>query len=297
MEKVFHTLQEFFKSIHLPLEQDTELTVHRLEGLHGDKPMNSPTFRTNYYAFLLISKGKGNYKIDNYTFDLGQHSFYFTNPGHLKSFQIEELMEGFMLTFSEKFVKQFFTGDFFQQFPFLIHESTPSMLLDEENILEIKQIFEQMLREYNGKSVYKNAILTNQLSVLLFRTKELLLTHRAVIKSDGRGGELANKFKAMIQENIMQLALGNVAKVLSVKEFAQKLNIHPNYLTNTVKEETGKSPSDWIQERLLAEAQALLRTNKTVSEIAYSLGFTDTTHFGKFFKKQTGLSAGEFRKK
>jgi AraC family transcriptional regulator, transcriptional activator of pobA len=296
MEKIYHTLQDFFKSIGLPLAQDTELTVHPLKGLHGDKPMQSPLFRTNYYAFLLITKGKGKYMIDQQVFDLEKYSFYFTNPGHLKSFQMEELIEGYMLTFSEKFVKQHFAGDFFQLFPFLVHESTPMMRLNEQNSEEVALIFEQMLKEYNGTSYYKNAILTHQLSILLFKTKELLLTHKASIKPPNRSAALVSEFKNLLNENFKQLAIHKVDKICSIKEFAHQMNIHPNYLTNVVKEETGKSATDWIQERTLAEAQMLLQNGNTVSEVTYALGFADATHFAKFFKKQTGISPSSFKK-
>jgi AraC family transcriptional regulator, transcriptional activator of pobA len=84
---------------------------------------------------------------------------------------------------------------------------------------------------------------------------------------------------------------------LSVKEISTQLNIHPNYLTNIVKTETGKSATDWIQERTISEAKALLgNSTHTISEIAYALGFTDSTHFAKFFKKINGISPSEFRK-
>ncbi|MCU0393156.1 MAG: AraC family transcriptional regulator [Thermoflexibacter sp.] len=296
MGKIYHTLQEFFKSIGLPLSQDTELTVHLLKGLHGDKLLQSPWFRTNYYTFLLITKGKGKYSIDRQTFDLGKDSFYFTNPGHLKSFQMQELMEGYMLTFSEKFVKQHFTGDFFQLFPFLVHETTPVMYLNKATSEEVSLIFEQMLKEYNGTSFYKNAILTHQLSILLLKTKELLFSHKAIIKPPNRSATLVSEFKNLLNENFRQLALSKADKIFSVKEFAHQLNIHPNYLTNLVKEETGKSASVWIHERTLSEAQALLQSEKNISEVAYMLGFADATHFAKFFKKHTGISPSSFKK-
>jgi AraC family transcriptional regulator, transcriptional activator of pobA len=75
------------------------------------------------------------------------------------------------------------------------------------------------------------------------------------------------------------------------------MNVHPNYLSNVIKEESGKSASDWIQDRTLAEAQSLLKNSpKTVSEIAYNLGFTDSTHFAKFFKKMKNVSPSDYRK-
>jgi AraC family transcriptional regulator, transcriptional activator of pobA len=298
MEIVHQTLQDFFKRIGLPMSQETEMTVHRLEGLHGDKPMQSPLFRTNYYSILLITGGKSEYTIDDLRFDLGENSFYFTNPGHLKSFKIEVPLQGYMLTFTEGFVQQFFVGDFFQQFPFLLNETVPVMSLDLKKRVEIEMVFEMLLNEYGRLSPYRNAILVNQLIVLLYKTKEMLFTNRAVVSTQNRPAELVTSFKNIISDNFKDLAAGKINHIMSVKEISSQLNIHPNYLTNIVKSETNKSASDWIQERTMSEAKAILgNSNRTISEIADALGFTDSTHFAKFFKKMTGNSPSEFRKK
>lgn len=298
MEILHQTLQDFFRSVGLPLQQDMDLTVHALKGLHGDKPLSAPLFRTNYYSFLLIETGKGRYTIDNQQFDLGPYSFYFTNPGHLKSFAIEELLEGYMLTFSENFVKQHFSGEFFTLYPFLIHETSPVMQLDAAIYAELSAIFEQMLREYKGRAMYKSAILTKYLAILLYKTKELLWTHQATGRSQQRhrAAWLVSAFKKGLNNNFSQLATGQTGKIASIKEFAEQLNVHPNYLTNVVKAETGKPASEWIQERTLAEAQSLLNnTTLSISEITFRLGFSDSAHFAKFFRKHTGASPSAFR--
>jgi AraC family transcriptional regulator, transcriptional activator of pobA len=297
MEILHGTLKDFFKSINLPLSQDFEMTVHRLKGLHGDKSMASPLFRSDYYSFLLITNGQSSYTIDGQAFELSNGSFYFTNPGHLKSFNIEIPIEGFLLTFSEGFLKENFIGDFFQMFPFLVHESTPVMRLDKAKMTEINDFFETVLQEYNNTGAYKKAILSNQLTILLYKTKELLLSNKVVIKSQSRNGELLSQFKNVLNDNFKALASGKAEKIWSIKEIADQLNVHPNYLSNVVKTESGKSASEWIQERTLAEAKAfLLQSSKTISEIAYVLGFTDSTHFAKFFKKMEGKSPTDFRK-
>ena len=297
MEALFHTLQDFFHSVGLPLQQDMDITVHALDGLHGDKPLASPLFRTNYYSFLLISEGKGKYSIDDREYELGPGSFYFTNPGHLKSFGIEELLQGYMLTFTENFVKQHYSGDFYTLFPFLLHESAPVMQVGEPIMGDLSQLFEQMLREYEGASLYKSAILTKQLAILLYKTKELLLSHRVALHPRNRASEIARDFKKLLNDNFRDLATGRTEKVHSIKTFAGHLHVHPNYLSNVLKEETGKPASEWVQERTLSEASSLLRnTSMTVSQIASRLGFADAAHFGKFFKKRARVSPGEFRR-
>jgi AraC family transcriptional regulator, transcriptional activator of pobA len=297
METIYRTLQDFFKSIGLPLEQDFEMTVHQLKGLHGDGKKQSPLFRTDYFSFLLITKGKSSYVIDKQAYDLGAGSFYFTIPGHLKSFNIEVPLEGYIVTFTEKFLKENFKGDLFQLFPFLISESTPVMQLNNAIVEKLTEMFEMMIEEYKGESIFKKEILSNHLAILLYKTKALLQSHRVNIKSSSKSMELVNQFKKLLNDNFKNLLQAKADKILSIKEIAHALNIHPNYLSNVIKDETGKAATSWIQDRTIAEVQFLLKNStKTMAEIAATFGFTDSTHFAKFFKKITEMSPSEYRK-
>lgn len=83
-----------------------------------------------------------------------------------------------------------------------------------------------------------------------------------------------------------------------VKYYAGKLCITPRYLAQIVKQITGKTPKDLIEEHIVAEMKALLlSTTLSVGEIAEVLHFPDQSFFGKFFKKQTGTTPREFRLK
>ncbi|MEM6379844.1 MAG: helix-turn-helix transcriptional regulator, partial [Bacteroidota bacterium] len=78
---------------------------------------------------------------------------------------------------------------------------------------------------------------------------------------------------------------------------ARSMNLHPNYLNSVIKSKTGRTVNDWITQRMLSTAKALLiNTNQTSKEIAYQLGFREPTHFSRFFKKQAQVSPNSFRK-
>lgn len=82
----------------------------------------------------------------------------------------------------------------------------------------------------------------------------------------------------------------------SVKYFADKVYLSPNYFGDLVKKETGKSAQEYIQLRLLDFAkERIASTHLTISEIAYSLGFQYPQHFGRLFKKQVGITPNEYR--
>jgi AraC-like DNA-binding protein len=93
-----------------------------------------------------------------------------------------------------------------------------------------------------------------------------------------------------IESTVQQISLQ------SPSDFASQLSVHVNHLNRALRENTGKTTSKIIAERVTQEARSLLlHTNWNVSEIAWSLGFEESSHFINFFKKNTSLSPGAFR--
>lgn len=82
----------------------------------------------------------------------------------------------------------------------------------------------------------------------------------------------------------------------SLSFFAQRLNFTPNYLSSRVKEYSGRTATEWIEESVILEAKTMLKhTDLTIQEIAYKLNFPTQTFFGKYFKRITGLSPKQYR--
>lgn len=85
-------------------------------------------------------------------------------------------------------------------------------------------------------------------------------------------------------------------KLRSPSDFAEQLNIHVNHLNKAIKEANGKTTSFIINDRILVESKRLLKDSLwNVSEIAFSLGFSEVTHFNNFFKKHTNINPSQFR--
>lgn len=80
-----------------------------------------------------------------------------------------------------------------------------------------------------------------------------------------------------------------------VQFYADQLCITPKYLSMAVKEYSGKSPSDWICDYVIAEAKSLLHYSQMpVQEVAFHLNFPTQSAFGKFFKQKTGISPSQY---
>lgn len=83
----------------------------------------------------------------------------------------------------------------------------------------------------------------------------------------------------------------------SVAFYADKMFISPKYLSLIIKETTGRSASQWIDEYVILEAKNLLRfSGKNVQQVAYELNFTNQSSFGKYFKHLTGMSPTEYQR-
>ena len=83
----------------------------------------------------------------------------------------------------------------------------------------------------------------------------------------------------------------------SVRFFADKCFLSPNYFGDLVKKETGRSPQEFIQGKIIDLAKdELAGTDKSVTEIAYSLGFQYPQHFNRYFKRGVGMTPMEYRR-
>ncbi len=83
----------------------------------------------------------------------------------------------------------------------------------------------------------------------------------------------------------------------SVKYFAERCFLSPNYFGDLVKKETGRSPQEFIQGKIIDLAKDFLAgTDKSVTEIAYSLGFQYPQHFNRYFKRGVGMTPMEYRR-
>jgi len=293
---LYAQVSDFYRSLGLASAQEVDMTINALAGLHGPGPVKPPPFRTNYFAFLFITAGEGHYAVDHHEFELVPPVFYFTNPGHLKSFEITQPWEGFMLTASYEFLRAHGRGEPDQEFPFLLAAATPPLHLEPEMQERLAGLCHLMAREYAGTSPLKDAILGNLLGSFLLYVKELLQHPRLHISPRNRPEAIVDQFHRVLGEQFRHRAGADVHPLVDAQQLADRLHLHPKHLGAMVKQQTGRTVGEWITERRLTEARTLLhRTDLAVADVAYQLGFQEATNFTKYFKKHTGHTPSQYR--
>lgn len=104
--------------------------------------------------------------------------------------------------------------------------------------------------------------------------------------------------KDLIFKRFLKLLANTKGRIRAVKSFADMLNITPKYLSVVVREVSGKTPTEWIQNYTInIIAQQLTQTSKTVKEISVDLDFPNPSFFGRFVKEHLGCSPLEYREK
>lgn len=107
--------------------------------------------------------------------------------------------------------------------------------------------------------------------------------------------DVLTRFENLLDE-YFESALAEQDGLPTVKYFADKLCLSSNYFGDMFKKETGKSPQEYIQEKVIELAKERISdTADTVSQIAYSLGFQYPQHFCRLFKKRVGYTPSEYR--
>ena len=294
--KIYNSMAEFYASMGGTLEQDVDFTIHRLEEVHNEIPIKSPLFRANYYSILIIREGRGRYILDGQSYPTHNGTIYFTNPGHVKGFEIYELSHGYVITFSELFLKQYAHENILDEFPFLIAEVAPPNYPDREVFQIFDDLGNQLLREYQSDSAYKFKVIGSLTVVLLLKIKERFWQAYNSLTEASTSSAIALTFKRNLEGHFRDLLAGKCERLFQVQDYAQAQYLHPSYFSTVIKNKTGKSVNSWIAEKTVAEAQALLaRSTESVQEIAFRLGFKDAAHFSRFFKKHTEMSPVSFR--
>ncbi|MBE9029170.1 helix-turn-helix transcriptional regulator [filamentous cyanobacterium LEGE 11480] len=294
--EIYNTIAEFHASMGVPINQDIELAIHRLEVLHPSVPSQSALYRANYYSIGLVRQGAGDYSMDNQRYPTRDYTIYFTNPGHISAVEITQPTTGYHLNFTESFLQQSLQADVLDAFPFLIAEMLPPQYLSKSGFELFDRFGQQMLEEYESASQYKSQILGNLLVVMLLKMKELFWADYHPLTEGSQGTALVKTFQQNLEEHYRSFSAGNIQQLYKVEDYAAAQYLQPSYLSAVIERKTGKTIQTWIMEKTIEEAQILLsRSSSPIQQIALQLGFKDAPHFSRLFKQHVGVSPSVFR--
>lgn len=248
-----------------------------------------PPYRQAFYQIgLLTFTGYTRFSLNTDWLDLKGHPLWFAVPGQIISWVRDERIQGYYVMFGKEFLQETIT-DLTNDFPFLKMSENSVMMLSREEHDSLMFDIQRMHSVFKNPHPYQEKMLEGMLGSLLYFCKAIYERQKTTENHLSRAQVITNQFEALVDK--MYIDTKNVG------DYAQALNITPNYLTTTLKRLTGKSAKDIIHERLLVESKSLLKySGMDIAEISYRLNFQEPTHFTRFFKKLSGTTPNQFRK-
>lgn len=196
--------------------------------------------------------------------------------------------ESILIKFTSDFVKPFIDTIGENRFKEFYNSRTFSFNNNAKE--KIRNIFEDMLLEYNKDNCYKELILQGMLFRLFTVVMEEQISNNNLHKS------ITPLTKEIIE--IISYIGTHYYESPTLSQIAEKVNLSEGYLSRLFHKQLGISYSEYIGNVKIEHAQTLLlKTNKSVMDIAIEIGYCNGDYLSAKFKKNTGMTPTEFRKR
>lgn len=253
--------------------------------------------RFNFYSVFLKQGVNCTLKYGRKNYDYQEGTLLFIGPGQvvdISSDGPDYQPSGYALLFHPDLLRGTQLVNNLNKYSFFSYEVSEALHLSERERQIVKDCFNKIEFELSqGVDKHsKNLIVSN---IELFLNYSLRFYDRQFITRDIENQGIIEKFEALLN-SFFNTGKAEVLGSPTVSYFADNLHLSPNYFGDLIKKETGKSAQDHIQDKLIAIAkQKIFDAEKSVSEIAYELGFKYPQHFSRMFKKNTGYTPNKFR--
>lgn len=230
-------------------------------------------------------------------FDHKEGTLLCTAPGQIITFNRKKEVnntEGWGLYFHPELIRNTPFGKKINEYSFFSYSENEALHLSEQEKQTLLSILKQMENEYNTNiDHYSRDLIISNIELLLNYCKRFY--GRQFITRTNQNKDAIVRFEEFITDYFNSDMLKDKG-IPSVKYCAESLNLSPNYFSDLLKSETGKSTQEHIHFYLLEKAKnRLVNSNLTINEIAYELGFEYPQNFSKLFKKKVGVSPTSFR--
>lgn len=250
--------------------------------------MSSPHSHS-YYEIFFLTRGRCTLIVNNrkHLLEPGDIALISPDTPHLTSYTLGYLSERICLEFSENYLKGIFDSlgkTRFEEemcFPFRTARST--------EFTDICRSFDMLLERRDSKNPYASLLLGTTLQQLLY----LIFSCE---KTPSAFETISKNFNSNIEKALEFINLHYDRKT-SISEIAGILHLNPTYFSKLFKDETGQNFSRHLRNLRIVHAETLLlETKKTITEIAYSCGFSNSNYFCEAFRKVRNISPTEFRR-
>jgi AraC-like DNA-binding protein len=250
--------------------------------------LDNEIFVSPNFVISLCHKGSCKADFDMRPIEFKQHDIAVMLPDHIIGHgECSEDYSTTMIVIDREFFDQLTNREAFSGY--LKYKNHPNYHLNEEQYSQINTLLATLRLVIEIDHPKRIESLANLLDILFYALTDYR-GEESLDKNENRNTFLFNSFYDLLIENYQQHH--------EIAWYSEKLCLTPKYFSGVIRQITGKSAAQWINEVLVLHAKRLLYTRRdmNVQQIAYELGFKGNANFCRFFKDQTGLRPSEYRK-
>lgn len=275
-------------------------TLHPLVSvidLSRSKPMKHMRHTFSFYVVFLKDEKNCDVLYGRQRYDYQKGSVISMAPGQVIG--IEDTGEvfqpkGWALCFHPDLIRGTTLGRNMKEYTFFSYEVNEALHLSEKERAIFIDCLEKIQHElhYSIDRLSKRLIATN---IELLLDYCLRFYERQFVTRSNVNHDILTRFERLLDDYFTGEQAGSNG-LPSVKQCANELCLSPNYFGDLIKKETGKTAQEYIQFRLIDIAkERILDPSKSLSQVAYELGFQYPQHFTRLFKKLVGQTPNEYR--
>lgn len=284
-----HTIGELTEMIGDSLQSE-ELHIHFNEKGLTEIPILYP-FRSNNYGILLLLSGDVKLQLGLIQHELKKNEALIVSPNTIiQVLEIKSKVTFLSISFTYDFAFQYCFKNS-NTFRFLAYEALSKFVLTKEEVKNFKTIslFLKQKNVKKNKTFFEQEMIYHSFNLLMYELASIYNKKERTLKISSRNEELALNFIKILKDNFKS--------VRNVQFYADALFVTRGHLTKVLKQVSGKTTRQLIEEVVIMEAKVLLSNpSLTILQITDELQFADQSFFGKFFKKNTGISPSFYRK-
>lgn len=259
--------------------------------------MKHGRFLYGFYAIFLKDVVCGDMIYGRNTYDYQEGTLVFIAPGQIAGVEDDGVVfqpKGYALLFHPDLLCGTSLGRKMKNYTYFSYESTEALHLSEQE----RQIFLDCLANieaelHRGIDRHSRMLIVSNIELLLnyaVRFYDRQFITREVVNKD-----LLSKFEEVL-DDYFQSDKPDEIGLPSVAYCADQLHLSSGYFGDLIKKETGRTAKEHIQQKLISVAKGKLSVSqKSVTEVAYELGFKYPQHFTRLFKNSVGVTPNEFR--
>ena len=262
---------------------------------HVQEPMK---IKTDFYSVMFKKYCNTIFTYGRKPIDFNEGSLICLGPNQIITIESEIdtklLTEGWGIFFHPDLIRNTSLNNKIKEYTFFSYEVSEALHLSDKEkrlLMDCIDIIQSELKN-NIDDFSQNIIVS---TIELFLNYCARFYGRQFITRKASNIDVISKIEVFLNQ-FFNTNNEHFPKLPTVKNLAELVNLSPGYLGDLLKKETGLNAQEHIHQAIIEQAKnSLQNSNKSVSEIAYKLGFEYPQYFSRLFKQKTGVTPLEFR--